>query len=49
LQDTHNAFVKYNHVVQQARVVRGVGPRMYQIVADVSVTTSSAFPLPLEQ
>ena len=49
LQDTHNAFVKYNHVVQQVRVVRGVGPRMYQIVADVSVTTSSAFPLHLAQ
>jgi tRNA (guanine37-N1)-methyltransferase len=49
LQDTHNAFVKYNHAVQQVRVVRGVGPRMYQIVADVSVTTSSAFPLHLAQ
>ncbi|MDQ4101073.1 MAG: class I SAM-dependent methyltransferase family protein [Thermoproteota archaeon] len=50
LQDTHNAFVKYNHLVQQVKVVRGVGPRIYQIVADVSVTTtSSAFPPPLEQ
>jgi tRNA (guanine37-N1)-methyltransferase len=40
LQDTHDAFVKYNHIVQQVRVVRGVGPRIYQIVADVSVKTS---------
>ncbi len=37
LQDAHKAFVKYNHIVQQVRVVRGVGPRIYQIVADVSV------------
>jgi len=43
LQDAHNAFLKYNHIVQQVKVVRGVGPRMYQIVADISVTTSSAF------
>ncbi len=49
LQDAHNAFVKYNHIVQQVRVVRGVGPRIYQIVADVSVKTSPAFPLPLAQ
>jgi tRNA (guanine37-N1)-methyltransferase len=49
LQDAHNAFVKYNHIVQQVRVVRGVGPRIYQIVADVSVKTSPAFLLPLEQ
>jgi tRNA (guanine37-N1)-methyltransferase len=45
LQDAHKAFVKYNHIVQQARVVRGVGPRIYQIVADVLVKTSPAFPL----
>ncbi len=49
LQDAHNAFVKYNHIVQQVRAVREVGPRIYQIVADVSVTTSSAFPPPLAQ
>jgi tRNA (guanine37-N1)-methyltransferase len=49
LQDAHNAFLKYNHVVQQVKVVRGVGPRMYQIVADVSVTTSPAFSPPLTQ
>jgi tRNA (guanine37-N1)-methyltransferase len=48
-QDAHNAFVKYNHIVQQVRAVRGVGPRMYQIVADVSVKTSPAFPLHLAQ
>jgi tRNA (guanine37-N1)-methyltransferase len=47
LQDAHNSFLKYNHIVQQVKVVRGVGPRMYQIVADVSVTTSSAFSPPL--
>ena len=47
LQDAHKAFVKYNHIVQQVRVVRGVGPRIYQIVADISVKTSPAFPLPL--
>jgi tRNA (guanine37-N1)-methyltransferase len=49
LQDAHNAFVKYNHNIQQVRVVRGVGPRLYQIVADVSVKTSPALALPLEQ
>jgi tRNA (guanine37-N1)-methyltransferase len=49
LHDAHNAFVKYNHTVQQVRVVREVGPRIYQIVADVSVKTSPAFPLPLAQ
>lgn len=49
LHDAHNAFVKYNHIVQQVRVVREVGPRIYQIVADVSVKTSPAFPLPLAQ
>lgn len=49
LQDAHKAFVKYNHIVQQVRVVRGVGPRIYQIVADVLVKTSPAFPLPSAQ
>ena len=49
LQDAHKAFVKYNHIVQQVRVVREVGPRIYQIVADVLVKTSPAFPLPLAQ
>jgi tRNA (guanine37-N1)-methyltransferase len=37
LQDVHNAFGKYNYDVQKVRVVREVGPRMYQIVADISV------------
>src|SRR5919108_5396267 len=37
LQNVHNAFSKYNHNVQKIRVVREVGPRMYQIVADISV------------
>jgi tRNA (guanine37-N1)-methyltransferase len=38
LQDVHNAFTKYDHNVQKIRVVREVGPRIYQIVADVSVS-----------
>lgn len=38
LQDAHDAFAKYDHKVLAVRVVREVGPRIYQIVADVSVT-----------
>lgn len=38
LQDAHDAFAKYNHKVMAVRVIREVGPRIYQIVADVSVT-----------
>jgi tRNA (guanine37-N1)-methyltransferase len=38
LQDAHAAFAKYDHKVLAVRVVREVGPRIYQIVADVSVT-----------
>ncbi|HEV8405340.1 MAG TPA: class I SAM-dependent methyltransferase family protein [Nitrososphaera sp.] len=34
---THETFAKYDHHVLGVRVVREVGPRMYQIVADVSV------------
>jgi len=49
LQDSQNAFAKYNHIVQRVKVIRGVGPKMYQIVADVSVKTSPSFPLPLAQ
>jgi tRNA (guanine37-N1)-methyltransferase len=37
LQNVHSAFRKYNHDVQKIRVVREVGPRIYQIVADISV------------
>jgi tRNA (guanine37-N1)-methyltransferase len=37
LQNVHNTFGKYNHDVQKIRVVREVGPRIYQIVADISV------------
>lgn len=37
LHDVHNAFAKYDHQVLAVRVVREVGPRIYQIVADVSV------------
>jgi tRNA (guanine37-N1)-methyltransferase len=38
LKYTHDAFSKFDHKVLAARVVREVGPRIYQIVADVSVT-----------
>jgi tRNA (guanine37-N1)-methyltransferase len=38
IQDAHDAFAKYDHKVLAVRVVREVGPRIYQIVADVSVT-----------
>jgi tRNA (guanine37-N1)-methyltransferase len=38
MQDAHDAFAKYDHKVLAVRVVREVGPRIYQIVADVSVT-----------
>jgi tRNA (guanine37-N1)-methyltransferase len=37
LKDAHDAFAKYDHKVLAVRVVREVGPRIYQIVADVSV------------
>jgi tRNA (guanine37-N1)-methyltransferase len=37
LQDAQVAFAKYDHQVLGVRVVREVGPRIYQIVADVSV------------
>ena len=38
LKDARDAFAKYDHQVLAIRVVREVGPRIYQIVADVSVT-----------
>lgn len=37
-QVADDAFAKYGHCVLVVRVVREVGPRIYQIVADVSVT-----------
>lgn len=37
LNDAHDAFAKYDHQVLAVRVVREVGPRIYQIVADVLV------------
>jgi len=49
LQDAHKTFVEYNHIVQQVRVIRGVGPKVYQIVADVSVQTNPVFSPPLEE
>ncbi|MEM3094521.1 MAG: class I SAM-dependent methyltransferase family protein [Nitrososphaera sp.] len=39
LQDAHDAFAKYDHQVLAIRVVREVGPRIYQIVADVLVSS----------
>ena len=38
LKDAQEAFAKYHHRVMGIRVVREVGPRIYQIVADVSVS-----------
>ena len=49
LHDAQDAFSKYDHIVQHVKVIRGVGPKIYQIVADVSVKTSPSFPLPLAQ
>jgi tRNA (guanine37-N1)-methyltransferase len=37
LEDAHDAFQKYNHDVTGVTVVREVGPRIYQIVADVLI------------
>ena len=36
LKVTHETFAKYDHHILGVRVVREVGPRMFQIVADVS-------------
>ncbi len=38
MKDAHEAFAKYHYNVMGVRVVREVGPRIYQIVADVSVS-----------
>jgi tRNA (guanine37-N1)-methyltransferase len=38
LKDAQEAFAKYHHKVIGVRVVREVGPRIYQIVADVLVS-----------
>jgi tRNA (guanine37-N1)-methyltransferase len=35
--DAHEAFRDYDHEVTETTIVREVGPRLYQIVADVSV------------
>jgi len=37
-KDAHEAFKGYDHKVTETTVVREVGPRFYQIVADVEVT-----------
>lgn len=34
--DAKEAFKKYNHTIMRARVVREVGPRVYQIACDVN-------------
>jgi tRNA (guanine37-N1)-methyltransferase len=39
-QDARDAFKDYRHEVAQTTVVREVGPRIYQIVADVKLTSS---------
>jgi tRNA (guanine37-N1)-methyltransferase len=36
-KDAHEAFAPYHHKVENVTVVREVGPRIYQIVADVTV------------
>lgn len=35
--DADSAFVNYNHKIDEITIVREVGPRIYQIVADVSI------------
>jgi tRNA (guanine37-N1)-methyltransferase len=35
--DSVTAFKRYNHIISTTRVVREVGPRLYQIVSDVLV------------
>jgi tRNA (guanine37-N1)-methyltransferase len=35
--NTTNAFKRYNHIISSTRVVREVGPRLYQTVSDVDV------------
>ena len=37
LEDAKGAFSEYRHSIEGIRVVREVGPRLYQIVTDVSV------------
>ena len=37
LADTDDSFQKYDHDVLEVRVIREVGPRIYQVVADVLV------------
>lgn len=37
-KDAYEAFKEYDHEVTETTVVREVGPRLYQIVADVSVS-----------
>ncbi len=37
ITDTKSAFHNYNHKIRETRVVREVGPRIYQIVSDVLI------------
>lgn len=36
-KDAHEAFAPYKHEIENVTVVREVGPRIYQIVADITV------------
>ena len=38
LVDTKDAFYEYHHEILATKVVREVGPRIYQIVSDVSIS-----------
>jgi tRNA G37 N-methylase Trm5 len=37
LKDTSETFSKFNHKVENVRIVREVGPRFYQVVSDVEI------------
>ena len=37
LADAKDAFSAYNHNIKDTRIVREVGPRLYQVVADVTI------------
>jgi tRNA (guanine37-N1)-methyltransferase len=36
-KDTSDTFSKYNHNIENVRIVREVGPRFYQVVSDVEI------------
>jgi len=37
LKDTSETFSKFNHKIENVRIVREVGPRFYQVVSDVEI------------